>query len=144
MNTLKKSIIVNVPVEEVFQYLENPASILEYWPSMIDIRDIQPLPNGGHKSHWTHKMAGMRIEGISEDLEYIPREKIVTKATGGNDALITLTLEPADSGTRVEWMFEYTIPLPVIGRLAEAVIVKLNEQELNLMLINVKTRLEAG
>ncbi len=144
MNTLKKSIIVKVPLEQVYQYIDNPATILEYWPSMIDIRDIQPLPNGGHKFHWTYKMAGMHMEGTSEDIEYIPRQKVVSKGTGGIDSLITITLEPADSGTRVEWMFEYTIPLPAIGRLAEAVIVKLNEQELNLILINIKTRLEAG
>jgi len=143
MTTAKKSIIVNAPLEKVFQYLDDPLSMLEYWPSMVDVRDIQVLPNGGRKLNWTYKMAGIRLEGSSEDIEYEPRHRSVSKSSGGIDAIHTVVMEPAGSGTRVEWSVDYTIPMPVFGKLAEAVIVKLNDHELDSILSNIKTRMEA-
>ena len=38
---------------------------------------------------------------------------------------------------------EYTVPVPVLGKLAEAVIVKMNEREGDLVLANLKARMEA-
>ena len=143
MQSMKKSVVVNAPLEKVYRYLDDPLSMLEYWPSMVDIRDIQVLPNGGRKLNWTYKMAGIRLEGSSEDIEYEPRHRSVSKSTGGIDSILTIVMEPAGSGTRVDWSVDYTIPVPVFGKLAEAVIVKLNEHELDSILTNIKTRLEA-
>ena len=38
---------------------------------------------------------------------------------------------------------EYTVPIPLLGRLAEAFIIKQNENEMNVLLANLKARLEA-
>jgi hypothetical protein len=38
---------------------------------------------------------------------------------------------------------EYTVPVPLLGKMAEAVIVKLNENEMNVLLANLKARMEA-
>lgn len=143
MTTLKKSIVVNAPIEKVFDYLNDPVSTLEYWPSMVDVRDIQKLPNGGNKFRWTYKMAGIRLEGTSEDAEIILNRKLVSKSTGGIDSVFIWTLQPDGSGTRVEVSIDYKIPIPVIGKLAEAVIVKINDQESTTILANLKTLLEA-
>jgi len=143
MITQKKTVVVNVPVQKVYDYLMNPLSLLEYWPSIIDVRDIQKLPNGGSKFNFTYKMAGIRLECTSEDTEIIPNHKMVNKSTGGIDSILTWTLEPTGSGTKMELAVEYNIPIPVIGKLAEAVIVKINEQEANSVAANIKTHLEA-
>jgi hypothetical protein len=37
---------------------------------------------------------------------------------------------------------EYTVPLPLLGKLAEAFIVKQNEHEADVMLANLKARME--
>jgi uncharacterized membrane protein len=143
MTTLKKTIVVNVPAEKIYNYVQDPLTALEYWPSMMDIRDIQKLPNGGSKFHWTYKMAGMRLEGTSEDTELIPNRKAVSKSTGGIDSVVTWSFEPAGGGTRVDFSVDYTIPMPVIGKLAESVIVKLNDHEATTIVANIKARLEA-
>ena len=142
MATLTKSILVNAPAEKIFDYIAAPANLLEIWPSMVDARDVQTLPNGGSKFKWTYKMAGMRLEGISEDIEYIPPRKTVSKTTGGVDGTVTWLIEPASSGCKVTLVNEYIVPLPVIGKLAESVIVKLNEHEAEVLLANLKTRME--
>ena len=142
MISVKKSIVINAPVQRVFEYLNDPLTTLEYWPSMVDIRDVQKLPNGGNKFRWTYKMAGMRMEGSSEDVEVVPNQKMVTASTGGVDSTVTWELEASAGSTRLDGTFDYTIPLPLIGRLAEAVIVKLNEQEVQTIMANLKVRLE--
>ena len=38
---------------------------------------------------------------------------------------------------------EYTVPIPLLGKLAEAFIVKQNEHEAELLLGNLKARMEA-
>jgi hypothetical protein len=43
----------------------------------------------------------------------------------------------------VAFEVEYTVPVPLLGRLAEAAIVKLNQNEMELLLANLKARMEA-
>jgi hypothetical protein len=37
---------------------------------------------------------------------------------------------------------EYTVPIPLLGKLAEAFIIKQNEHEADVMLANLKARME--
>ena len=37
---------------------------------------------------------------------------------------------------------EYTIPVPVLGKLAEKIVLKRNEREADLALINIKEKME--
>ncbi len=101
------------------------------------------MPNGGNSLRFVFKMAGMRFEGTGEDVEYILNQRTVTKSEGGIDSTITMTFQPEAGGTKVTFEAEYTVPIPLLGKLAEAVIVKLNENEADLLLANLKARLEA-
>lgn len=42
-------------------------------------------------------MAGMRLEGISEDTAFIPDERVVSHTKGDIDATLTWTFEHADA-----------------------------------------------
>lgn len=141
---LEKSITVAAPVERVFDYLITPDNLLEIWPSLVEVRDVEPQPNGGNKFRWVYKMAGMRLEGQSEDVEVVRNEKTVTESRGGVDSTITLLFEPVEEGTRVTWRSAYRVPVPLLGRLAEGIIVKMNERETELILENLKARLEGA
>ena len=44
--------------------------------------------------------------------------------------------------TRLSVEIEYTIPIPLLSKIAEKIIVKLNEQETDNLLLNLKTRME--
>ena len=143
MATSKKSILINAPAEKVFEYIIVPANLLEIWPSMIEAKDIHPLPNGGHKFHWVYKMAGMRFEGVTEDTEVVPDQRIVSINKGGIDGEITWDFTPEGEATRVTMKADYTVPIPLLGKLAEAFIVKQNDNEGETILANLKARMEA-
>jgi len=143
MATVNKSITINAPIEKVFKYSTEPSNLPEIWPSMIETKDIQPLPNGGNKFSWVYKMAGIRFEGISEDTEFIPNQRSVSKTEGGVESEIIWEYQSEGEATRVTFRGEYTVPIPLLGKLAEAFIVKQNENEAETILANLKARMEA-
>jgi uncharacterized membrane protein len=144
MRSQTKSVVVNAPVDRVYAYLDDPIHMPEFWPSLIEIKDVHTLPNGGHSNRWTYKMAGVRLEGTSEDVEHIRNERIVAKTKGGVDSTQTWELEPEGDETKVTFKVDYTVPVPVLGKLAEAAIVKLNDHEGDVVMENLKTLVEAS
>ena len=136
-----KSITIKAPVEKVFDYISEPTNLPEIWPSVVEIKDVQKLPSGSNRNRWVYKMAGIRLEGTSEN-EYVPNQRIVTKTKGGVESTITWMFQPEAGGTKVTFGGEYTVPIPVLGKLAEAIIVKMNEHEAELILANLKVRME--
>ena len=143
MAKVRKSITINAPVEKVFAYIVDPMNLPEFWPSMVEVTDVEPLPNGSSNFRWVYKMAGVRFEGKTEQVEYIANQRTVSKNEGGVSSTITWAFEPTDGGTEVVFDADYTVHLPVLRRLAEAFLVKQNEHEAELLLANLKARMEA-
>ena len=142
MAKVEASITINAPVEKICSYIK-PENLPEFWPSLVETKDVQKLPNGGYSNKWVYKMAGIRFEGSSEDVEVVPNERLVSKTKGGIESTQTWIFQPEDSGTKVTFNVEYTIPIPVLGKLAAAIVAKMNEHETELLLANLKARLEA-
>jgi uncharacterized membrane protein len=138
---VERSITINAPVEKVFSYIEDPTNELEWIPSLVEVEDVT---GQGAEIHfrWAYKMAGIRLEGESTNTEYIPNKRIATQSKGGIVSTWTLTFEPHDSGTKLNLVVEYTIPVPVLGKLAEALVLRQNEREADLALANIKDRME--
>ena len=139
-----KSITIKAPAEEIFDYLSEPTNLPEIWPSLVEIKDVQKLPSGGNRNRWVYKMAGIRLEGTSEseDTECVPNQRLVSKTKGGVESTQTWMFQPEADGTKVTFEVEYTVPIPVLGKLAEAIIVKMNDHEGELILANLKARME--
>ena len=137
------TITINAPVEKVFSYLQDePTNLLEIWPSMVEVKDKKRLPNGGTSFRWVYKMVGMRFEGTSEDIEYISNQRVVTKTKGGIEATYTWTFQPEDGGTKMTVEVKWSVPVPVLGKLAEALIIRQQEREFDLVLANLKDKME--
>ena len=88
-------------------------------------------------------MAGMRFEGVSETIEYIANRRNVVKSAKGIPSTFVWEYQPEGGGTKVTVEVEYSVPVPLLGKLAEAFIVKQNEHEAECTLANLKARMEA-
>ena len=143
MATIKKSNKINAPVEKVFEYMNKPENLPEIWPSLVEVKNVKELPNGGYSYDYVYKMAGMRFTGYSEDTEVVPNERLVSESTGGVESTITWAFEPEGGGTKVTILAEYKVPVPLLGKIAEAFIVKMNENEGDAIMANLKARMEA-
>ncbi|NIM96223.1 MAG: hypothetical protein GTO18_21200 [Anaerolineales bacterium] len=143
MAKVTRSIVIDAPVEKVFEYHTDPTNNPEYWPSFQAVMDIEENPAGGKNFGWTYKMVGIKLEGTTKTVEYIPNERWVTKTEGGVESTFTYTYEPEGDGTKLSMEVDYSIPVPVVGKLAESVVIKTNEREADTVLGNLKDILEA-
>ncbi len=140
MAKVEKEVTVNVPIEKIFRFISEPSNLPEFWPSLMEIKDVQSLPNGGYSARWVYKMAGMRFEGTGEYTQIVPNKSFVIETKGGIRSTITWTFRSRANITRVTLTIEYKIPIPLLGKLAEAIIVKMNDQEGDLMMANLQAR----
>jgi carbon monoxide dehydrogenase subunit G len=144
MAVVEKSIEIDAPVEKVFGYLENSESNVEWLPGMMEVKDIENTEDHvGTHFRWTYKMAGLRFHGETTVVEHLANRKIVTQTKGGISSTWTFTFEPKNGGTKLSIRVDYTVPVPVLGKLAEAIVLKQNEREAGLALANIKERIEA-
>lgn len=143
MARIERTVTINAPVEKVFTYLTEPTNLPEIWPSLMEVKDVQRLPEGvGSSYHWVYKMAGMRFEGMSETTEFVPNRRAVIKNTGGIPSTFVWTYQPEDGGTKLTVEVDYTPPVTPLGKLLEPFILKTNEHEADVLLANLKARME--
>ncbi|MFC1872326.1 SRPBCC family protein [Chloroflexota bacterium] len=140
MITIGEAATINAPVEIIFNYISKPDNLPEFWPSLVEIADVQSLPEGGYKARYVYKMAGVRFIGTGENTEIVTNKSLVSVTTGGINSVLTWTFRSQYNRTKVLLTIEYEIPIPLLGKLAEVIIKKMNEQELTFMLENLKAR----
>ena len=143
MRKAVKSITIKSPVAKIFDYISEPTNLPEIWPSLMEIKDVQRLPDGNINNRWVYKMAGMRFEGTSEGVDYVVNQRIVSKTKGGIESTQTWIFQPEGDETKVTLDIEYSVPIPLLGKLAEAIIVKMNDHEGEVIIANLKARMEA-
>ena len=141
MAKIEKSITINAPVEKVFNYIADPMTQPEWLPSLMEVKDVSGSGVGQHL-RWTYKMAGVLLKGETTVTEHIPNKRRVTQTKGGVTSTWIFDFETHDGGTKVQLSIEYTIPVPVIGKLAEKIVLKRNEREADLAMQNIKEKME--
>lgn len=142
MPTINSSINISAPVEKVFAYVTDPLTTPEWFVGMTEVTDVTGSGADQH-SRWTYTMIGIPFHGESKLTEYVPNERAVSKQEGGLPSIITYTFSPYEGGTKLGMDIDYTIPVPVLGKLAEKVVFKRNQREAQLSMENIKERLEA-
>lgn len=142
MATVNQSIHIDAPVDRVFAYVTNPVNLPDWLVSLTEVRDV--TGSGlGQRHHWTYKMVGVPLRGETTISEHVPNKRWVTESKGGATSTFTFAFAPHEGGTKVDLDIEYSIPIPVLGKLAEKLVLKRNQSEIELSMENLKDNLEA-
>jgi uncharacterized protein YndB with AHSA1/START domain len=114
------------PVDEVFDYLTNPAKEPEWNSMALEANAEQPGPiRVGSRIHSVGRLLGRRFEHTNEVIELVPNEKYSTKSTSPFPVESTLTFEPTPGGTRVTFSAAsqpggfFKVAEPVLGRIVK-------------------------
>lgn len=143
MAIVKKSIQINESAEKVYNYLSDHNNEPEWMPGMIEVNLMSgDSKNVGDTYKWKYKMAGMILKGETTVKEMVPNRKIVTESNAGIKNTFTFNLEPNEEGTMLGLNIDYTIPVPVLGKIAEKIVLGKNEREADLAIENIKIHLE--
>ncbi|MFC2056509.1 SRPBCC family protein [Chloroflexota bacterium] len=139
MITIGEAVAISAPVDKIFSYISTPTNLPKFWPSLVEVTDVQSLPKGGYKVRYVYKMAGMHFKGTGEYTEIVPNKSLVIVTKGGISSVLTWMFRSQANITRVSLTVNYKIPVPLLGKLAEATVKKMNEQELASLLVNLRT-----
>jgi len=141
MATITTSINISAPVEKVFAYLTDPLSTPEWLVGATEVTDVTGSGVGQHY-HWKYNMLGVPLRGETTVSEHVPNERRVTNSKGGATSTWMLTFAPHEGGTKLDLELDYTIPVPVLGKLAEQLVLKRNQREADMSMQNIKERME--
>jgi uncharacterized protein YndB with AHSA1/START domain len=140
MTRLTKSIVVDSPVEDVFEYLKDPA---RSWVDFTTkVHDIKRTPDGvGTTFRWESKVFGFHVTGTNEYTEIIPGERLVVTASKG--FVFSFDLRSEGSGTKLT-ITEEDRPSNWVAAAFDAVAMKLTEHDIDTWLATVKANVEGA
>jgi uncharacterized protein YndB with AHSA1/START domain len=140
--TIDKDITIKAPPETVFGFLEDPKHFPEIFPSLIEVKDVEKLPTGGYRYHWIYKLAGFKFEGETMTTQWAPPKTIVDKTKGEIESTFEWKFFPENGHTKVELEIGFEFPKQLVGKFEEPFLLRLNEREAEMVLWNLKDRLE--
>jgi uncharacterized protein YndB with AHSA1/START domain len=102
---LEYTIVIDQPVDKVFNYVSNPANLPEWQGPPTEIRDLQQTTPGqlreGDRFTTVLQFLGRRYETPTEVSAYEPNRRVSYRGTGGPvPTQITFILEEVPGGTR--------------------------------------------
>ena len=127
MVRLEESIVVERPIEDVFAYLTDPATLSEWQPTVVDARFESAGPvRVGSRVIETRKFLGKRIHATMVVVENEPPRRFAIEAASGPIPVrVTSTLAEVDGATRIDTVLEgdpgglFRLGAPFVVRAAE-------------------------
>ena len=142
MASWKNSIVIHAPADRVFAYVDDPMNLVEWLPSMVEIQNVIGT-GAGQQQEWTYKMAGLLLRGQATVVEHVPNKSAVHQTIGMISSDFGYAVEPHAEGSVLTLEVEYSVPIPVLGKLAEHIALRRNERDFENALENVKETLES-
>jgi len=141
MAHLEKHTSIHAPVSSVFKYVIDPAHSAEWISGMESAGNISGSAKGDHYD-WTYKMAGLIFNGESEIIDQKQDQLQVVHSRGGIESTWTFGFHEEGGDTVLDLAIDYSVPVPVLGKFAEKLILKQNEKAAEDSLTVLKRNLE--
>jgi len=144
MARVKKTIVIRAPLKEVYDYIDDPKNAPEWIGDVIEVQNIKGA-GAQRRFDWTFKVAGIRLKGENRYTQDIPGKRIVVEGRSwiGPESTWTFNFEQRRDDTVLNLDIDYTVPVPVIGKLAEKALLKRNERQTDQNLRKLKKILDA-
>ncbi len=127
MWTIRKSIVIDRPVKEVFNYASNPTYWYQWYAGLSEPENLKGKGEVGTTVEMKYALLGMNlpislevIENSSEGNSRFWNGQI----TGALNSKQSWTYNAEGTGTEVKFNMEYELPGNVLGKVANKLIVK--------------------
>lgn len=139
---IQKTININAPVDQVFEFLSNYQNFPQF---MRNVRSVETRAGG--RSHWkVAGPAGATVQWDSETSELVPNKVIAWRTVRGSavEHAGFIHLEPAGEGTRVHIQMSYNPPAGAVGHAVAKLLGADPKTELDEDMMRLKSTLETG
>ena len=145
MPRVQASVVISRPVEEVFEFVTNPENDPQWQSAILEAERTSVGPMGvGTTEQGVAKVVGKRIDWTAEVTEYEANRKVKYEVTGGPlSAEQTVTFEPVEGGTKFTLVLELEQEMGGFIRLAEPIVTRMIQRDIETDLANLKDILEA-
>jgi uncharacterized membrane protein len=139
---VEKTVTINAPVEEVFEFLANYQNYPRF---MSNVKSVEPRSEG--QTHWiVAGPAGTEVQWNSVQTQFVPNEVIAwrTVESGAVAHAGIMRFEPFERGTRVHIRMSYNPPAGALGHVVAKFFGADPKTEMDEDLMRLKTALETG
>jgi uncharacterized membrane protein len=142
MSTIRKTITIGAPVDRVFDYVTDPRHLPEVWPNLVEVSNVAPHPDGGFGFDWIYRMAGIKVRGHSEDVEFARNACVVSQSESGIPNTFRWSYAGKDGATELTLEVDYDVPRGLFGRMLRPLLDRINERDASTLLRNLKAHFE--
>jgi uncharacterized protein YndB with AHSA1/START domain len=143
MATVQRSVQIKASPQETMALLSDASRWPDWYPGMTEIDVAAPFPEKGGKVVFKVKSAGISMPITETVLDYQPGKVQLLQMDGMLSGRARWELTSEDDGTRLTTTFDYALPGGVLGRIADALVVRrMNAKSLEEGLSNFKGLVE--
>lgn len=144
--------MIGAPLDRVFAFVSDLETLMGCVPSIrrVVISAVDTSKDGASTAYrWTTTIGigplHHQVHGTTTREQLVPNQRVVYKHAMGLQTVETLTLEPAESGTRLSFTVSATSPVPLLDKLGALVASKGRGQAryVDQVLAEIKRELEA-
>ena len=139
-------VVINAPLDEVFDYTASAYNGPAFIPNLSENTNIEPEePSIDQTFDWRFNMGGVDLRGKASGLNYVVGERVTLKIAGDVNATWDYQFSAVDDkSTRVYSEVIYDVDSSKLKAMVNAAIIdKINQHTLDQMLANLKLILES-
>ncbi len=145
MTSVQRNVQIDASPQETMALLSDASRWPDWYPGMKGIEITAPFPEAGGKVAFKVKSAGVSMTLTETVLDYQPGKLQLLQMEGMLSGQARWELTPEADGSLLTTTFDYALPGGVVGKLADALMVKrMNGKSLEDALQNFKALVEAG
>ena len=143
MAIVQRDVQIRASPQETMALLSDASRWPDWYPGMTDLDIAPPFHEKGGKVAFKAKSARLSIPITESVIDYQPGKLQLLQMEGMLSGRARRELTPEGDGTRLTTTFDYALPGGVIGKFADALIVKrMNGKSLEDALNNFKALVE--
>jgi uncharacterized protein YndB with AHSA1/START domain len=143
MAIVQRDVQIKASPQETMALLSDASRWPDWYPGMTELNVAAPFPEEGGKVAFKVKSAGMSMPMTETVLDYQPGKLQVLQMEGMLSGRARWELTPEGDGTRLATTFDYGLSGGVLGKIADALIVRrMNGKSLEEGLHNFKALVE--
>lgn len=142
MSHIERSITIDAPIEDVFEFATEIRRFPEWWPSLAEVKNFTESHAAvGAAYDWTYKMLGLSYHGTDEFIEVVPNERYRSHNTSGDIVhAFEHSFASQDGKTLYTLRIDYTPPGSIFGKIADGIFLyRYNEKDADQVVANIKS-----
>jgi len=145
MTTIKKSILIESPVEQIETLFNDPHRLPEWYPGVAAVEPSAGYPvEVGSTCQITYKAGGMTMESKFSTVENVPHSNRIFKMEGMITGTNRWDLEQEGGATKVTVTIDYEMAGGGLGKIADKLVVeRMNDKNAAAGLENLKAMVES-